>query len=134
MTGTSQAHVDATHPTIFNEILQSKRPASEKSKQRLFDESQVIVSAGVETTATSLSTGMFYLLNDKQRLGKLKEELLQVWKDVESPPSLTQLEALPYLTACIHEGTHALSSFPIHVPFIILPTIYISKTVRMSAS
>ncbi|KAE8444705.1 hypothetical protein EG329_014363 [Mollisiaceae sp. DMI_Dod_QoI] len=104
MSGTNQKNQDVSHATIFHEILQSHRPAQEKSKQRLFDEAQTIVSAGVETTAWTMSVTMFYLLNNKEIMDKLTKELEEAWTDPSTPLDLATLEALPYLTAVIQEG------------------------------
>lgn len=104
MSGNNQKNQDVNHATIFHEILQSKRPEQEKSKQCLFDEAQTIVSAGVETTAWTMSVAMFYLLSNLETMNKLKRELKDAWKDPSTPLDLATLESLPYLTAVIQEA------------------------------
>lgn len=71
--GTNQKHQDANHATIFSEILQSKRPEQEKSKKRLEDEAQVIISARVETTAWTMSVIQFYFLHNTKVLKILRK-------------------------------------------------------------
>jgi cytochrome P450 len=83
--------------TIFQALLDSDLPAEEKSADRLQDEGQTLVGAGSETTATSLSVITFYLLEDKQKLAKLRAELKTVMPTPTSDVSLTALEQLPYL-------------------------------------
>lgn len=95
---------DISRPSIFHEILKSDLPPEEKSEQRLHDEAQVVVGAGVETTKWTLTVAMFYLLDNPELLSKLRAEILTVFPDPSSPPSLTTLEKLPYLTAVGQEG------------------------------
>ncbi|KUJ11165.1 cytochrome P450 [Mollisia scopiformis] len=100
----SQKHQDVNHATIFSEILQSKRPPQENSKERLFNEAQTVVSAGVETTAWTMSVTFFHLLNNPEIMQKLNKEIEEAWTDPDVPLDLPTLEALPYLTAVIQEG------------------------------
>lgn len=72
----------------------------------------MLVSAGVETTAWTISVTMFYLLNNKEVLNKLREELQGVWPDVSSPPDLATLESLPYMNAVAHEGKKIMFLYP----------------------
>jgi cytochrome P450 len=104
MSGTNQKAQDIEHATIFSEILQSKRPQQEKSKKRLHDEAQTIVSAGIETTAWTLSVITCYLLCYPEILKTLRKELEDAWINTSVPLDLPTLEALPYLTAVIQEG------------------------------
>lgn len=84
--------------TVFQTILDSDLPESEKSVERLKDEGQSLVGAGSETTARSLSLVTFYLLRDKKMLQKLRAELQTVSTD--NPTSLlSRLEKLPYLVS-----------------------------------
>jgi cytochrome P450 len=83
--------------TIFQALLDSDLPLEEKSADRLQDEGQILVGAGSETTAKSLSLITFYLLQDKNKLQKLREELRTVMPTRNSLASLTTLEQLPYL-------------------------------------
>ena len=83
--------------TIFQALLDSDLPEKEKSLARLQDEGQILVGAGSETTAKSLSIITFYLLQDKKKLQRLREELCDAMPFPNSQPSLTALEQLPYL-------------------------------------
>lgn len=92
--------------TIFREILSSKSlPSLDKTHQRLADEADILVGAGVETTAFALCVGVFHIVNTPQIYRKLKNELLEALPDGdENMPSLLELEKLPYLKACIQES------------------------------
>lgn len=81
--------------TIFQAILDSDLPPHEKTAERLQDEAQTVVGAGSETTAKSLSFILFYLMSDRAKLQKLRNELKTV-----DDFSLAKLEQLPYLVSC----------------------------------
>lgn len=95
------------HPTIFYEVLQSSLPPEEKSLQRMGDEAQTIIGAGLETTAWALSIASYHIIANQSILRTLRAELSTV---LPSPASVTlaadwlTLEKLPYLTACITEA------------------------------
>ncbi|RAO64541.1 uncharacterized protein BHQ10_000553 [Talaromyces amestolkiae] len=88
--------------TIFQAMLDSDLPPEEKSAARLIDEGQSVVGAGSETTANTLTIIMFYLLENKNLLRKLREELAPI--SLDETPLLPKLEKLPFLTAVITEG------------------------------
>jgi cytochrome P450 len=91
---------------IFHEILCSKNLTSiDKAHQRLADEANILVAAGVETTAFALCVGVFHIVNTPQIHSRLKNELLESLPEGDDKiPSLLQLEKLPYLKACIQES------------------------------
>jgi cytochrome P450 len=92
--------------TSFSEILSSTTlPASDKSQQRLADEAQILVAAGVETTAFALSVGIFHIVNTPHIRRLLQDELFAAFPlGYKTMPSLHELEKLPYLRACIQES------------------------------
>jgi cytochrome P450 len=95
---------NASHPTIFHEILSSKLPESEKSVPRLAQDGQVTVVAGTLTTAWALSVALFYLLENPTSLRKLKDELRKAIPNPAAITPLSALEQLPYLTGVIQEA------------------------------
>jgi cytochrome P450 len=102
-----------TQPTIFDELYSSALPAAEKSLHRLTQESQLIVGAALDTTASALNTTLFHLLSNPATLRTLKSELHTATPHIDAAPELPTLEALPYLTACINEGlrlSHGISA------------------------
>ncbi|KAI9052648.1 hypothetical protein LZ554_003987 [Drepanopeziza brunnea f. sp. 'monogermtubi'] len=78
---------NASHRTIFYEILNSDLPASEKSDARLAQDGQVVIIAGTLTTAWVLCVALQTALPNPT-----------------SPIPLVALEQLPYLTGCIQEA------------------------------
>jgi cytochrome P450 len=91
--------------SIFQNLLDNPDlPKEEKTVQRLADEGEILIAAGNETTAKTLSYMTFYILNTPGVLEKLREELKTVMPTAKHMPTWTELEKLPYLTAVIMEG------------------------------
>lgn len=78
-----------------NEIL----PKEEKSFKRLADEGYVLIAAGSETVAQTLSYTTFYVLNTPGVLQKLRTELKGVMPRVTDISPMAELEKLPYLVS-----------------------------------
>jgi cytochrome P450 len=93
-----------TEATIFHELLNGSLPDNEKRLERLWQEGQIIIGAGTETTAWTLSATMYYILANPEILSRLRGELEQAAPDPQKLPSLARLEQLPYLTAVVNEG------------------------------
>lgn len=71
---------------------------------RLGDEAQLMIGAGLETTAWALTTTSYHIINNPPILKKLRAELEEAIPDPAAQPDLVYLERLPYLSACIQEG------------------------------
>lgn len=91
----------ASHRSIFHELRDSSLPPHEKTVDRLKDDGQIIVGAGTETTAATLTHLTFHLLSNKKVLEKLRLELRRVLPTPTSIVSWTKLEQLPYLVCPI---------------------------------
>ncbi|KAL2061155.1 hypothetical protein VTL71DRAFT_7428 [Oculimacula yallundae] len=96
--------VKPQHQTIFHEILASNLPPREKTVDRLMQEGHILIGAGAETTAWTLSVIVFHVLSDPDINSRLKVEMNELVDRSGRKPSLTQLEQLPYLSAIISEG------------------------------
>lgn len=81
--------------TLFNALVESSLPPEEKAADRLSQEVFTVIAAGAETTAKNLSTLTFHLLNNPDKLEKLREELNRL--DPDGTASLVEYEAMPYL-------------------------------------
>lgn len=90
--------------TIFHELLMGDLPEREKRLERLWQEGQIVIGAGTETTAWALSVMLFYVLDDRQVLKNLRNELEAAIPDADERVSWNQLEQLQYLSAVICEG------------------------------
>ncbi|RFU78092.1 cytochrome p450 [Trichoderma arundinaceum] len=100
----SKSHHDGQHSTIFHGIMSSNLPPSEKEPARLRQEAQLVILAGQDTTAYTLSAITYELLANPDKLAKLKEELVTALPDPDTVPTLAVVEKLPYLNAVIQEG------------------------------
>ncbi|TVY64342.1 Cytochrome P450 monooxygenase sdnE [Lachnellula suecica] len=106
----------SSHHTIFDEIIQSKLPPEDKTQQRLADEAQMIVGAGVETTAYALCIGTFHIVNSPHIYSRLHKELIQAIPDRSAAPDLEKVEKLPYLKACIQESLRLSYGLSARIP------------------
>lgn len=96
-----------TGKSVLADIEQnSSLPQAEKSIQRLMDEAQLLLAAGLLTTAWALSVGSFHIINDHSIFQTLRAELEAAVPDPNVPDAFkwTELEKLPYLTGCIKEA------------------------------
>jgi cytochrome P450 len=87
--------------TIFHGLISGDLAESEKTDERMIDESRVLLAAGTDTTARALSVITYHLLADPARLKKLKAELDTALPDPDALPRCSQVETLPYLV-CFH--------------------------------
>ncbi|KAB8303334.1 hypothetical protein EYC80_004767 [Monilinia laxa] len=91
--------------SLFRSILASEMPEDELSDERLAKEAQVLLLAGVLSSATTLGFCSYYILSNKDIRTKLQEELKDVMaKWPHQVPSWAELERVKYLQAIIKEG------------------------------
>ncbi|KAE8363103.1 cytochrome P450 [Aspergillus caelatus] len=88
--------------TLFHALVESTLPPEEKTADRLSQEVFTVIAAGGETTARNLATITFHLLNNPEKLEKLRKELNRL--DRDGTASLVEYEAMPYLTSVMLEG------------------------------
>ncbi|KAF6224986.1 hypothetical protein HO133_010181 [Letharia lupina] len=91
--------------TIIYDILTNDqiRP-QDKETERLLAEALSVVAAGTTTTAHTLSVLAFHILHNPGILNKLQHELESIMPKPDSQPRWSELEQLPYMTACIQEA------------------------------
>ncbi|KAL3427154.1 cytochrome p450 [Phlyctema vagabunda] len=90
--------------TIFHELLSSNLSEEDKTLSRLWQEGQVVIGAGAETTAACLAITAYHLLSNPDKLRRLKDELETAIPDKYEVPKLGVVEKLPYLSAVILES------------------------------
>ena len=95
---------------IVSALTDPSVPAEEKTVDRLLDEGQTIIFAGVDTTARAFSVAMFHLLNDKRHLQKLRQELKSVEKPAGQAWTAAQLEAIPFVVTIISSKSSSWST------------------------
>lgn len=98
----SNREIKSMHNSVIvNALIDPSVPAEEKTIDRLLDEGQTILFAGVDTTARTLGVAMFHLLNDKRHLQKLRQELDSLSKPANQAWTVAQLEVLPFMVTTL---------------------------------
>ncbi|MCJ1465918.1 hypothetical protein MMC07_004537 [Pseudocyphellaria aurata] len=88
---------------MFYGLVHSDLPESDKVTSRIQQEAEVIVQAGQDTLAPTLSAIVYQLLSHPDMLRRLKAELADAIPDPASLPTCAQVDTLPYLFAVIQE-------------------------------
>jgi cytochrome P450 len=85
--------------TIFHSLRDNDLAPSERDLHRLADEGEILVAAGSETTAKTLSITAFHIISNPLVVKRLREELKTVMSESTSTPTWAALEQLPYLVS-----------------------------------
>jgi cytochrome P450 len=94
--------------TVMHGILSSKLPLSEKRDEVLIDQATGLVAAGIVSTRWTLTLACYHIISDQRIWTTLRRELEEANPDSSQPLTLLELEQMPYLTACVEEGTFFL--------------------------
>lgn len=106
-----QSLSEAASKSVIIEALGDQRiPPEERTLNRLLDEGTVIIFAGTETSSRALAVGMFYLLNNKSLITRLRAELATLPDQPDENLTLQQLEPLPFLVGCLVLASQAPSN------------------------
>lgn len=103
---------------FFYYLLNAKDPETGKglTTPELWGEANVLMIAGSDTTSTTLSATIFYLMRSPSALEKLIKEIRGAFTNVEEIVSGTQLNELTYLKACIDEALRLAPAVPGAIP------------------
>lgn len=104
LTGKNRDVKEASHRTIFMDIIDSDLPPHEVSLLRLQNEAVSVIGAGFETTRWALTVACYHILANPSINKRLRDELKEAIPDPDQIPSWAVLQELPYLSACIEEG------------------------------
>jgi hypothetical protein len=116
---------DQPHPIIYHRFL---GPEAQRGGQpipdatSLFNEAQVLMRAGADTVTNTLMIGFFHHLSQPALQKRLRDEVLDVWPDVDSPPPFEKLETLPLLTGTIKEALRVTPAVPVPCTRIVRTT------------
>ena len=106
-----QSLSEAASKSVIIEALGDQRiPPEERTLKRLLDEGTVIIFAGTETSSRALAVGMFYLLNNKSLITRLRAELATLPDQPDENLTLQQLEPLPFLVGFLVLASQAPSN------------------------
>jgi cytochrome P450 len=94
------------HPIIYHRLLdpevQKGHPIPNATS--LYEEAQALMFGGGDTVGNALMIGLFHILSQAPLYERLRSEVLEVWPNLDSPPTLETLETLPLLTGAIKEA------------------------------
>ncbi|KAL8683908.1 MAG: hypothetical protein Q9186_000119 [Xanthomendoza sp. 1 TL-2023] len=92
------------HKTVFSEMLKSDLPRAELSLDRLKHEALSITGGGVDTIKNALVTASYGIISNPTIYKRLHAELVEAMPDINGPPpTVPELERLPYLNAIVQE-------------------------------
>lgn len=102
-------------PTVINAIFEHPSlPPQEKTPSRIFDETVTVIGAGTETTGSTLSTLVYYVISTPTIYQTLKNELNKAADahGISRDDYLTfkVVESLPYLQATMKEALRVASA------------------------
>lgn len=85
--------------TVYHRLLDQDNYRDKRVPDQgsLYEESQALMFGGADTTGTTLMHGTFCILKSPEVHKQLKAELTQAWPTLDQPPTLAELEQLPYL-------------------------------------
>lgn len=88
------------HPIIYSRLLDLNArgaDAAPPTRRSLQDEARIMLFAGSDTVALTLTTGFFHIMDNPAVYQKLMAELTQAWPNLGTAPGYEDLEKLPYL-------------------------------------
>ncbi|KAH7304450.1 benzoate 4-monooxygenase cytochrome P450 [Stachybotrys elegans] len=109
---------------IFYFLCESRDPDTGEvafNEEALLSESTLLIIAGTDTTAISLSGIWFYLTGDPRRCQKLVDEIRSTFNTPEDIVYDQKLLSCVYLRACIDEGMRMTPTGPCELPRQVLP-------------
>ena len=95
---------DESQKDIMSELVQSNLVKEELTLEHLKQEACVIISAGLETTKTTLTLASYHIISNPNIYNRLHEELVEAIPDLSAKAlTVPELEKLPYLNAVVQE-------------------------------
>lgn len=112
---TDQAH---RRKDFVHYLLHTKDPETGQglSIHELHADSGLLIHAGSDTTAITLSAALFYLLHNPSVLSRLTGLIRSTFPRIESIRSGPELTSCNYLRACIDETMRMATPVPSHLP------------------
>ncbi|KAH8687912.1 cytochrome P450 monooxygenase [Tricladium varicosporioides] len=122
----AKARTEAGHEAkkdFFYYLLNAKDPETGAgfSMQELWAEANVLMIAGSDTTSTSLTATIFYLVRNPNAMAKVQKEIDAAFSNVDEIVSGQTLNSLEYLKACIDEAMRLAPPVPASIPREVLP-------------
>ncbi|KAL8673687.1 MAG: hypothetical protein Q9168_001902 [Polycauliona sp. 1 TL-2023] len=93
-----------TRPSMLKAFMDSPTlPEAEKTPFRIKAEAQIAIGAGTLTTTHALKAATYHILANPDVHSRLMAELEEHIPNPNKPPTLRELEQMPYLQAVMHE-------------------------------
>jgi cytochrome P450 len=117
----AQSSGKGTRKDVFHYLLRSRDPETGKgfSREDLQAESGLLITAGSDGVALTISAAVFYLLRNPAVLTQLTKEIRAAFQDVSDIRN-PKLSALIYLQACVDETLRISPALPSMMPREVL--------------
>jgi len=108
---------------VFHYLLGAKDPDTGEGMPRseLFMEANTLIVAGSDTSSTTLSATMYYLLRNPPCLRQVTTEINSTFSRKEDIRTGPKLQSCHYLRACIDEAMRMSPAVPGLLPRLVLP-------------
>jgi len=108
---------------IFHYLLSAKDPDTGEGmpKSELYMESNTLIVAGSDTSSTTLSATLYYLLRNPACLQQVTSEIRSTFVEKEDICTGPKLQSCHYLRACIDETMRMSPAVPGLLPRLVLP-------------
>ncbi|KAI1811309.1 cytochrome P450 [Poronia punctata] len=116
-----EKQVVGSRGTVFDALRDPSVSPEERSKARIEEEGLILVVAGTETTARTLTIASYHLFGNRPLLLRLREELCTIMPRPDTEVTWSQLEQLPLLNGVVNESIR-LSFGPIFRSTRVAPT------------
>lgn len=111
--------------TIYHRLMDAEayRNKTVPSAGSLYEEAQALMFGGADTVGNTIMVGTFHLLQQTDKLQRLKKELSAAWPSLNGrEPNVRDLETLPYLNAVIKESLRLSSGVVSGLLRVVPPT------------
>ncbi|KAL8792651.1 MAG: hypothetical protein Q9195_004779 [Heterodermia aff. obscurata] len=117
--GNESGHKDVySHLLASNEVSRNGKPLFTVTD--LVGESSLLITGGSDTTATAMSSTIFYILHNPAALVRLEAEVIPRFNDVEEIRGGSTLASCRWLRACIDEAMRMSPGVPGLLPREVL--------------
>ena len=118
----SEEPTKETRKDFSHYLINAKDPQTGKglTNDELHADSSLIISAGSDTTAVTLSSTIFYLLHYPHVLDKLTTDIRSTFSSADQIDGRAT-NRVPYLRACVDEALRLSPPVPSHLPREVLP-------------
>jgi cytochrome P450 len=102
-----------------NMLSAAAKKSTELNKEHLISEGILMIVAGTDTTAAALTFTIHHLLQQPEWYSRLQAEVKTVISTSETRPPFQDIDALPFLDACIKEGLRVSCPSRVRLPRVV---------------